>query len=445
MATLGVLWGTFAIALLLFANRVAPPAGRTDGFGEGNCTVCHFGTVNSGPGRVTITAPEFYTSGDTFPISVTVSDSVAQSWGFELSARILNSPPPGQQAGNLIPGADGRSQLLSSSNGIQYIGHTLAGVRPGTTDGVSFEFMWQAPEVSAGTVIFHAAGDGANNDFGPSGDNIYTASATSQPPEVSANPPEVFVGGVVDGASFALDPNPLAPGAIVSIFGSDLTDGTTAATFIDTSTGKLTTALAGAGVTFDGIAAPIFAASPGQLNVQIPTELTDVSLASVQVTVNGQTSTPRTVFIDPVSPGIFTANPGGSGAGAILHADNSLVTGQSPAQPGEVIVIFGTGLGQVNPPVGTGVLPESTGLGAHRTVEPVTVTIDGVDADVQFAGLAGCCAGLNQVNAVVPLSTRTSSTIPIVLSIGGKQSNPGKTVTIPVLEVGGVVPPIDGY
>ncbi len=177
MVWLGVLWGTFAIALLLFANRVAPPVARTGGFGEGDCTVCHTGTVNSGPGSVTITVPEFYTSGDTFPISVTVSDSVARSWGFELSARTEGS----QQAGDLIAGTDGRSQLLSSSNGIQYIGHTVLGVRPGTTGGVSFDFMWQAPDVSAGPVIFHAAGDGANNNFSPSGDNIYTTSATSQP------------------------------------------------------------------------------------------------------------------------------------------------------------------------------------------------------------------------------------------------------------------------
>ncbi len=435
--SLAVFGGAVIISLLLFAFRVAPPAARTGGFGEGDCTVCHIGTVNSGPGSVTISAPATYTSGDTFPISVTVRDSVAQSWGFELSARILNSSPPGQQAGNLIPGTDGASQLLSSSNGIQYIGHTVLGVRPGTTGGVSFDFLWEAPDVSAGTVIFHAAGDGANNNCASSGDNIYITSATSQPQQVSGAP-TVFDGGVVDGASFALHPNPLAPGAIVSLFGSDLTDGTSEQFSFFDSNGRLATTLAGAQVTFNGIAASLFAAFPGQLNVQVPTELTDVSSASVQVTVNGQTSTPRTVFIDPVSPGIFTAVPGGSGAGAILHADGSLVTSQDPIGAGEVIVIFCTGLGEVDPPLASGIP-----AGLHRTITPVTVTIDGVPAAVQFDGMAPGFVGLYQVNAVVPASTRRSSTIPIVLSIGGRDSNLGKTVTIAVLEAGGDLPDDD--
>ncbi|MCZ6750388.1 MAG: hypothetical protein O7E51_01005 [Acidobacteria bacterium] len=398
---------------------------------------------------MTITGPEFYTSGDTFPISVTVSDPDARRWGFELSARILNSPPPGQQAGNLIPGTDGFSTLLSSSNNIQYIGHTAFGTRSGTTGSISFDFIWQAPDVSAGPVIFHAVGDGSNGSFSPTGDRIYSTSATSQPQQISGQPPAVPDGGVVDGASFALHPNPLAPGAIVSIFGTDLTDGSDGSfTFFD-SNGRLATTLAGAQVTFNGIAASLFAAFPGQLNVQIPTELTDVSTATVEVTVNGQTSTPRTIFIDPVSPGIFTVSSSGSGAGAILHADGSLITSQKPAAPGEVIIIFCTGLGEVKPEVGTGF--PATGL--HTTVETPTVTIDGLDAVVQFSGLAPTFVGLYQVNAVVPPEgVGMANDIPIVLTIGGRQSNPNKTVTIAVAETGGTssgggggtAPPVDG-
>ena len=106
MVWLGVLWGAFSISLLLFANSGGPPPGRTGGFGEPNCTQCHVGTVNSGPGSVTIAVPEFYTSGDTFPIRVTVSDPDQRRWGFEISARIQSGPQAGRQAGNLMPGAD---------------------------------------------------------------------------------------------------------------------------------------------------------------------------------------------------------------------------------------------------------------------------------------------------------------------------------------------------
>ncbi|MBI3895490.1 MAG: hypothetical protein HY313_06125 [Acidobacteria bacterium] len=181
MVLLGIVWGGLLVAFLLFANSVAPPAGNTGGFGEPTCAQagCHVGTaVNGVPGgSVTISAPSSYTSGATYPIHVIVTDPTARRWGFELSARTLN----GQQAGMLIAGNDGNSQLLSPINGIQYVGHTLQGSRGGVTGSVSFDFPWQAPDVSAGPIIFHAAGDGANNDFNTTGDHIYTTSITVQP------------------------------------------------------------------------------------------------------------------------------------------------------------------------------------------------------------------------------------------------------------------------
>ena len=63
------------------------------------------------------------------------------------------------------------------------------------------------------------------------------------------------------------------------------------------------------------------------------------------------------------------------------------------------------------------------------TVSKVTVTIDGTPVTPAFAGLAGCCVGLNQVNVKIPAGTRAGDNIPVFLSIGGKQSN---TVTLAV-------------
>ena len=191
MVWLGVLWGAFSISLLLFAFPGAPPPGRTGGFGEANCTQCHVGTVNSGPGSVTIAVPEFYTSGDTFPIRVTVSDPDQRRWGFELSARTEG----GEQAGTLIPGTDGFTQRRPDLSGVQYISHTQAGTRLGAAGGASFDLQWQAPDVSAGPVIFHAAGNAANNDFLPSGDRIYTTSATLYPSKLYYFPHIALGGG----------------------------------------------------------------------------------------------------------------------------------------------------------------------------------------------------------------------------------------------------------
>ena len=180
---------------------------------------------------------------------------------------------------------------------------------------------------------------------------------------------------------------------------------------------------------------PIFAATPTQLNVQLPTDLTGTS-ATLQVNVGGQISAARTITLDPLSPGIFSINSNGTGAGAITHNDTvgTPISAGSPTQPGETIVIYGTGLGPVTPAVATGMAP----TGESRTVTTPTVTIDGLPAQVQFSGLAGCCVGLNQINAVVPANVRAGANVNVVVSIGGKTSN---TVTIATKAAAGPAAP----
>jgi uncharacterized protein (TIGR03437 family) len=176
--------------------------------------------------------------------------------------------------------------------------------------------------------------------------------------------------------------------------------------------------MAGAQVTVNSTLAPIFYASPTQLGVQIPFEVTGTS-ANVAVSVNGQTSTPTTVAIAPLLPGIFTFTADGKGAGAITHVDGSAVTTQSPAHAGELVILYATGLGQVSPSVPTGALP----TGASSTVAPVTLTIGGTNVIPEFSGSAGCCVGLNQINARVPAGVSPGSPVPVVLNIGGQTSN----------------------
>ena len=73
----------------------------------------------------------------------------------------------------------------------------------------------------------------------------------------------------------------------------------------------------------------------------------------------------------------------------------------------------------------TGALP----ITASATVAATTLTIDSITVMPDFAGLAGCCVGLNQINVRLPANTRSGSNIPVVLTIGGVASNP---VTIAV-------------
>jgi uncharacterized protein (TIGR03437 family) len=236
--------------------------------------------------------------------------------------------------------------------------------------------------------------------------------------------PSINAGGVVDNASYD---SPIAPGSIAAVFGVSLTDGTSCLPPACNPTfgnGRLGTTMAGAQVTVNGTPVPIFYAVSGQLGIQIPFEAAGAS-ATVSVSVGGLASAPATITLAPVAPGIFTATADGKGAAATTHVDGSAVTIQNPAHPGELVILYATGLGQVAPAVATGALP----AGVSNTVAPVTLTIGGINVVPDFAGLAGCCVGLNQINARVPAGVGSGNAVSVVLNIGGKTSN---TATIAV-------------
>lgn len=160
----------------------------------------------------------------------------------------------------------------------------------------------------------------------------------------------------------------------------------------------------------NGVAAPIFGiiGNPtfDQINAQVPFEIAGATTGGVVVRVTGQPdSVPIPVAIDPVSPAIFTVPSNGQGPAAIQHsADFSLVSGTSPAKPGEAVIMYCTGLGVTNPPASTG-NHGNTAEPFNRTVETPVVTIGGQTAQVLFSGAAPCCAALYQINFLVPLDT----------------------------------------
>ena len=237
--------------------------------------------------------------------------------------------------------------------------------------------------------------------------------------------PVLFDGGVVNNASFALSPAPVAPGSIAALFGANLNDGSNILFSSFGPDGKLVTTLGGASVTVEDLPAPLFYSTPGQLGIQIPYELSTNAAAKVQVTVDGVKSAVITIPIDGLAPGLFTTTQDGKGAAAALHSDGkTLVSAAQPAKPGEIITLFGTGLGLLSPALATGVPSK----GNTTTVAPA-VMVDGAPAVVKFSGAAPGFVGLNQINIQVPAATRAAPDIPVVLDIAGKTSN---TITIAV-------------
>ena len=250
----------------------------------------------------------------------------------------------------------------------------------------------------------------------------FVAKVTPPPPAM----PVVYNGGVVNNASYAPSSSGVAPGSIAAVFGTSLNDGASVLSSALGADGNLVTSLGDAMVTIDGIVAPMFYSTPGQLGIQIPFELAGQSTAALRVTVGDQTSAPETIFLGSVAAGIFTANQQGTGLAVALHQDGAtVITPQNPAHPGEVIALFATGLGPFAPPLETG-----TPATGNQTVMQPTASIDGLPATVEFSGAAPGYVGLYQINIRIPEGARIPTDIPVVLTIDGNRSN---TVTTPVV------------
>src|SRR5271157_2601161 len=130
----------------------------------------------------------------------------------------------------------------------------------------------------------------------------------------SAQTPVVADGGVLNGASFAKG-QPVAPGGLVSIFGTGLVSKLATADTI-----PLSSRLGGVTVTFADLPpAPLLAIVPGvpgqsddQINAQLPWEIgAGTGVVNVMVTNENGTSAPVAVSFAPSMPGIFTSAVGG--------------------------------------------------------------------------------------------------------------------------------------
>ena len=232
--------------------------------------------------------------------------------------------------------------------------------------------------------------------------------------------PQAFRNGLVHAASYAKFA-PLAPGSIFSLFGRNLATSRSTASSL-----PLPKQLGDAQVTLGGVPVPLFYAGEDQVNGQVPFELSPGTKPSLLVTVKGVAALPDEITLSDAQPGIFTVDQSGTGQGAILDASYRLVDSKNPSKPGDVVQVFCTGLGLTKPAVASGLAsPADPAI----VVNPVTATIGGINAAVQFAGLTPGYVGLYQVNLQVPAGVATGGSVPVVITQGGASSN---TATIAV-------------
>ena len=223
--------------------------------------------------------------------------------------------------------------------------------------------------------------------------------------------PAITPGGVGDAARGGAV---VARGGLASIYGTNLAASTTKPGVVPVST-----YLGGVQVSVGGRYAPIMFISPKQINFQVPFETPVSSGVPVIVTRDGVASSPVNVTVADYAPAVFVY--GNAPDPIAVHANGSLITAANPAAAGEVIVVYGTGVGKLSPfEPETGDSPIIT---ARATLTP-TVTVGGSNAPVLFAGLTSGFVGLAQFNIQLPNPLPGGGSLPLVISFGSASSQP---------------------
>lgn len=399
-----------------------------------------------------------------------------------LSVTVLNSPPvtgqtesPYQQivdlhlngvvamgyrnsAGTLDPSTlacTGNGLLCVDENVIAYANSVSQGkviqVGLDTDDNTSdpeetFYSMGQAAMNAVATSValqFNAAGQvfggfaiNSYQDSYLSGSSQLPLWPATNPAAVSSSVPAVNAGGVVNAGSYTVQG--VAPGSMVSVFGTNL-----AASTVTASTIPLSTTLSDViSVTFNDIPAGLYFVSQNQINAQAPFDVLSAGSGTVNIVVTRGTGTsaPQNVTVVPSSPGIFTVT--GNGLGQAFAYDNTTGAIAAPADAaigsflttpisissGHALIVPCTGLGSVTPSIDNYVAA-SDGILRNTLLQP-TVFIGSVQAQFVYSALSPQFVSEYQIGVVPAPGTPVGDAVSLQIQIGSVTTTNQVTIAV---------------
>ena len=270
--------------------------------------------------------------------------------------------------------------------------------------GASYSSISTDTNPSTDPTETYTVGDGGTVRIGVGvppflGIDVALAAPSFSGPGVYLNPT-----GVVNYGSYAPFTSGVSPGEIITLFGSNLASASTSATSAEVSS-QLPTILSGTEVLIDGQPAPLYYVSPGQIAAVVPYGVSEFTngIATFEVKNNGAVSNIVSEFVNLTTPGAPTYPvPNGITDAAALRYDAagdppSIITEDNPAEPGDVVSVYVTGLGAVYPEIGDGI-PGNQNI----TTNQIVVYIGGsAQITPSYSGLS-TFPGLYQINFTVP-------------------------------------------
>jgi uncharacterized protein (TIGR03437 family) len=239
---------------------------------------------------------------------------------------------------------------------------------------------------------------------GANGPTIIPVVLTVLPP----GPPVTYYQGVVENALYKAN-DPVARGGIVALFGERLTAGNV--TFAPSL--PLSSTLGGASVFVNDVPAPVYFASPGQLNFVVPYGRPP-GPALVRVDRDGQRGNLVSFQVVATAPRLLRLD-GANDALAVLGDLRTFVVPAHPAKAGvDTVVFYAVGLGQTSPPALDG--QAAQGLQRVSSVQAVI----GFPIQPAYAGLTPGSVGLYQINVSLPANVPKGSGVPVYLTMPGE-------------------------
>jgi uncharacterized protein (TIGR03437 family) len=278
-----------------------------------------------------------------------------------------------------------------------------------------YSATWQPGAVNTSLVVTLNATAGS---LQPATAKLYGGVAANKTP-----PPTIAAGGTLNNLNPVVGA-PLAPGTIAQVYGTAL-----ATELVSTGEPPLPTNFNNTFALVGSTAAPLYALSSGQVNIQVPNEVTSNQQIPIILSVNNALTLPQTLSIVPTTPGVLSDDTGPTppslqnGANIIAQhsADGSLVTKASPAKPGEYLVMYLVGMGATKPAITSGMATPVAPL-SYATVQPI-VTVGSATSNVLFAGLTPGFVGLYQIDFQVPPNA-SSGKLVVTVTQNGVAANP---------------------
>lgn len=293
----------------------------------------------------------------------------------------------------LLPTAAGASG--SSNSGAGSVAGSILGNGSGSTSVYSLTSFTRtiAPMPSAGTVVVLTT----------SGATVLAANydASVAPPQIAS------VVNAADGKQ------PVAPGGLISVYGTQMSP-----VNIATSQIPLPTALGDSCLSISGAPVPLLFVSGAQINAQLPFNV--AGNATLTIHTPGGISNNFLFTVQPAAPSIFQTGTAGplTGLATIVRADNNqLVTPTNPIHSKDTVIIYLTGMGSTLPTVDAGLPAPSDPLASVAIAPSVTLGSDSLS--ISYAGLVPGEVGVYQINATVGTVSQEGLSIPLTINQGG--------------------------